>query len=422
MDYQDGPRDSWEMGQRHSLLPTAPPAMNAPYRAIGHSTNWWLRQTSWGWNLPVGAPLWQREQARRSRLASWVILGLVVGVVILSPLAIEDIRSQLTLAVWVLGLVGAVALNRQGWVTAAGSVLVALFSGGILFANLASPIGLTMGELPNFDAYVVSVVLAATLLPRLLTFLVAAANTLLIVANYLFQPHNANITQDAALYSSVTVQTVSLLARPIALQLVLAVVAYLWVRGAEEAIRRADLAEEIVALQRREQTRTFALQEGVRYLQQAMSAWVIGDVRHRIPAMPDPVLEQVREDLNLFIDRFGPNRQASFALYRLQEEAKRLTMAMEDWLGGRPVVWPAPSGTALDRAMELLRFAGSGRSPSSRPSLGPSPRTTLSPQFGPPIPQDRNPYKDQRGRRETGAPGEEPPDLPDWMWPNQPPR
>ena len=173
MDYQDGPRDSWETRQMQSLLPTAPPAMNMQYRSTGRSANWWLRQTSWGWNLPIGAPLWQREQARRSRLASWVILGLVVGVVLLSPLAIEDTRSQLTLAVWVFGLVGAVALNRQGWVTAAGSVLVALFSGGILFANLASPIGLTMGELPNFDAYVVSVVLAATLLPRAMTFLVA---------------------------------------------------------------------------------------------------------------------------------------------------------------------------------------------------------------------------------------------------------
>ena len=41
-----------------------------------------------------------------------------------------------------------------------------LLSGGLLEANLASPIGLTMGELPNFDAYVVAVVIAATVLPR----------------------------------------------------------------------------------------------------------------------------------------------------------------------------------------------------------------------------------------------------------------
>jgi hypothetical protein len=366
--------------------------------------------------------LWQREQARRSRLASWILLGLFIGMLILSPLAIGDTRSQLILGLWIVGLVGATALNRQGWVTAAGVVLVALLSGGILFANLASPIGLTMGELPNFDAYVVSVVLAATLLPRLLTFLVAAANTLLIVANYFFQPHNANITQDAALYSSESVQTLSLLVRPIALQLVLAVVAYLWVRGAEEAIRRADLAEEIVALQRREQTRTFALQEGVRYLQQALSAWVTGDVRHRIPAMPDPVLEQVREDLNLFIDRFGPHRQASFALYRLQEEARRLTMALEDWLSGRPVVWPAPSGTELDRAMELLRMSRSRPPSSPRTSLGPAsgglPSPDRQPPYSPPMQQGPSPFQDQGRRRMTDAPGDYPPDPPGRMWPS----
>jgi hypothetical protein len=360
--------------------------------------------------------LWQREQARRSRLASWILLGLFIGMLILSPLAIGDTRSQLILGLWIVGLVGATVLNRRGWVTAAGVVLVALLSGGILFANLASPIGLTMGELPNFDAYVVSVVLAATLLPRLLTFLVAAANTLLIVANYLFQPHNANITQDAALYSSETVQTLSLLVRPIALQLVLAVVAYLWVRGAEEAIRRADGAEEIVALQRREQTRSLALQEGVRYLQQALSAWVMGDVRHRIPAMPDPVLEQVREDLNLFIDRFGPHRQASFALYRLQEEARRLTAAFEDWLAGRPVVWPAPSGTELDRTMEVLRLTKAQPFATSRTSLRPLPRMTLPPDnlppFAPPASQNPRPFDEPPRRRPTGSPGDSPPDPP----------
>jgi hypothetical protein len=405
-----------------SLLPTEPPMMRRSAHVPPRSTNWWLRQTSWGWNLPGGAPLWLREQARKSRLASWILLGLFIGMLVLTPLAIGDMRSQFILGLWIVGLVGATALNRQGWVTAAGVVLVALLSGGILLANLASPIGLTMGELPNFDAYVVSVVLAATLLPRLMTFLVAAVNTLLIVANYLFQPHNANITQDAALYSSETVQTLSLLVRPIALQLVLAVVAYLWVRGAEEAIRRADLAEEVVILQRREQTRTFALQEGVRYLQQALSQWVTGDVRHRIPAMPDPVLEQVREDLNLFIDRFGPDRQASFALYRLQEEARRLTMALEDWLSGRPVVWPAPSGTALDRAMELLRVSRSRPPSSSRTSLGPTSGGLRSPDaqapYAPPMPPPPGLFEEQPRRRMTDAPGDYPPDPPGRMWPS----
>jgi hypothetical protein len=339
--------------------------------------NWWLRVTSWGWQQPESGSFTQREKARRSRLAAWLILGLFVGVVLLSPLGYQDLRARFVLAIWAVGLVGAAVLNRRGMVTLAGLVLVVLISGGLLFANLASPIGLTMGELPNFDAYVVSVVLAASVLPRASVFLVAAGNTALIIGNYLLQPHNANIARDAALYSSATVQTISFLVRPIALQMVLAVVAYLWVRGAEDAIRRADRAEEIALLERRDRARTFALEEGVRYLHQALSQWTTGDLRHRIPDMPVPILEQVRHDLNTFIERFGPSLYASFHLQRIQEEAQRLTRALEDWVQGYPALWPAPSGTALDRAVAILRYASQARP--DFPHLPPPPRAPGGP-------------------------------------------
>jgi hypothetical protein len=387
-----------------SRAPVAAERELAPPRA-----NWWLRRTSWGWDQPAGAPLARRELARRSRLASWLILGLLVGVAILSPLGLQDLRARATLAVWAVGLLGAAALNRRGRVTLAGLVLVVLFSGGLLFANLESPIGLTMGELPNFDAYVIPVVIAATVLPRVSTFLVAGANTLLIVGNYLLQPHNANIARDAALYSSAAVQTVSLLVRPIALQVVLAVVAYLWVRGAEDAIARADRAEEVALLEHRERDRVFALEEGVRYMHQALSEWLAGDVRHRIPAMPVAILEQVRRDLNAFIERFGPTRQAPLQLRQLQEALHGLIAALDAWVQGYPAVWPGPSGTPVDRAVTLVRYAIQARVPSGAPSGGPVPGMG------------------RRPGRPSGAPGPIPPDVPGWPesqlggWPSRGP-
>jgi hypothetical protein len=369
VDPQNGP----------SLSASSPWPEGTPARP---PVNWWLRLTSSGWEQPYFGTIAQRERARRSRLASWLILGLFVGVTILSPLALEDARARATLGVWAVGLLIAAALNRRGWVTLAGVVLVLLFSGGILFANLASPIGLTMGELSNFDAYVVPVVLAATLLPRASTFLVAAGNSLLIIGNYLYQPHNANIGQDVHLYSSVAVQTVSFLVRPIALQLVLAVVAYLWVRGVEQALRRADRAEELAILEQREvertraeAERTFALEEGVRYLHQILAEWAQGDVRHRIPRMPVAILEQLGVELNAFITRVSPALRADIHLRRLQEDVTHLSAALEGWVQGRPVVWPAPTGTPLDRLVELLRVAAGGRA---------SQRTSASPAWSPP--------------------------------------
>src|SRR5215470_3849085 len=116
----------------------------AGFVSLQEPVNGWLRLTSSGWDRPQRS-IETRERARRSRLVSWLILGLLVGVAILSPLAIDDARSRWTLGGWVLGLVLSAVLNRRGYVTAAGVLLVALFSGGILAANLASPIGLTMG-------------------------------------------------------------------------------------------------------------------------------------------------------------------------------------------------------------------------------------------------------------------------------------
>ena len=381
------------------------PSASSPWETSAPArppVNWWLRHTSSGWEQPYFGTIAQRERARRSRLASWLILGLIVGVIILSPLAFEDARARATLGVWAVGLLIAAVFNRRGWVTLAGMTLVVLFSGGILFANLASPLGLTLGELPNFDAYVVSVVVAATLLPRASIFLVAAGNSLLIIGNYALQPHNANIVQDAHLYSSVTVQTVSFLVRPIALQLVLAVVAYLWVRGVEEAIRRADRAEELAILEQREvdraraeAERTFALEEGVRYMHQILAEWTQGDARHRIPHMPVGSLEQLRVDLNALVTRVSPELRADIQLSRLQEEVTSLSAALEAWVQGGPVIWPAPAGTPLDRVVEFLRVAAGGRA-TRRPSWAPPPSSPWGrsePGEPPPGPRTRDPQQ-----------------------------
>src|SRR5258708_11576081 len=121
-----------------SLSASSPWEASAPARP---PVNWWLRHTSSGWEHPYFGTIAQREQARRSRLASWLILGLIVGVIILSPLALEDARSRATLGVWAVGLLIAAALNRRCLFTLPGVTLGLLFSGGILLANLASPIG-----------------------------------------------------------------------------------------------------------------------------------------------------------------------------------------------------------------------------------------------------------------------------------------
>ncbi len=291
---------------------------------------WWLRLASSSPYRPQYT-IADRERARRSDLIAWLALGMFGVVLIVSPIAIDDTQALLVYLGFVLALVLIIALNRMGQITLAGGLLVSCVTGAVFAYMLSSPLGLTMGQLPNYDALAVGVVVAASVLPRASGFVVAAINSGLIVADYLLRPHNANITADAALYSSVVQQTVSLLVRPIALQFIFAVIAYLWVRGTDRAIRRADRAEEIAALEAMELERTRILEEGVGYVRQTIARWVRGDLKARVPIMPVPALRNMCDDLNGFIIAFSYLSNADYHLRRLQGEVSALTVALRLW-------------------------------------------------------------------------------------------
>lgn len=344
-------------------------------------TSWWLRiASSSASNLQQ--TLTERELARRSDLIAWLALGMLGGLVMVSPIAIGDPIAAMAYLCFLALQLAVISLNRAEHITLAGIILVASMNAAIFAYMWSSPLGLTMGQLPNYDAFSVSVVIAASVLPRRSSFVVATLNSVLIMADYLIRPHNANVIADAALYPSVTAQTISLLVRPIALQFVFALIAFLWVRSTDLAIRRADRAEEVALLESRELEHTRTLEEGVRYLHQTLAQWAQGNVTGRVPAMPLEILEQVRNDLNAFIERFGPVTDATNYLRRLQHEVGRFTNALENWVYGRPTVWPESSGTPLDHALELLRPYVS-RLP-SQPISPPGPsRPTGAPQFRP---------------------------------------
>jgi hypothetical protein len=339
-------------------------------RARQPRPTWWLRLASSSPYRPQYT-IADRERARRSDLIAWLALGMFGVVLIVSPIAIDDTQALLVYLGFVFALILIIALNRMGQITLAGGLLVSCVAGAVFAYMLSSPLGLTMGQLPNYDALAVGVVVAASVLPRTSGFVVAAINSGLIVADYLLRPHNANIAADATLYSSVTQQTVSLLVRPIALQFIFAVIAYLWVRGTDRAIRRADRAEEIAALEAMELERTRILEEGVGYVRQTIARWVRGDLKARVPIMPVPALRNMCDDLNGFIIAFSYLSNADYHLRRLQGEVSALTVALRQWMAGGMPQWPLPGGTALDDVLEILaelrRRASAGPHPRAAP-------------------------------------------------------
>ena len=181
------------------------------------------------------------------------------------------------------------------------------------------------------------------------------------------QPHYTDLQQNVSLYSSVESQTISLLVRPIALELILAVVAYLWVRSMDFALRRADRAEEIAGLQKRELARILALQEGVRQLLDTHVAVANGNFTARVPVLRDQMLWQVGVSLNLLIRRLQSfveqlprgeqqnHQYADWLAWRTSQEAELLANALRQAQRGEQPNWPEPSGTPLDSVVELLQ-------------------------------------------------------------------
>lgn len=337
-------------------------------QAPARSPNWWLRLTSSGWDRPQ-VDVHQREVARRSRLASWIILGLIIMLLALLPAGSSDMPTLVAIVFAFLGVLVAAVLNRAGLVTVAGSLLVVLVILGVMGAIVSATPGLDTIYLPAYDLLAIGVIIGASILPRIAAFVIAFINVAVIVVDFSAQRHTGDlVTQihnDGVL---------AILARPIALQVIIATVAYLWVRGADEAIKRADRAEEIARLEHAVAEQRRQIEVAAQQLLETHVRAANGDYGARANITQDNLLWQVGVSLNNLLARLQKSGQAEYMLRRTDEELRRLAMAIDDAQAGRRPIWPAPTGTSADLILE--RITGRGHSqpaPGGYPPQAPYP-------------------------------------------------
>ena len=320
---------------------------------------WWWRLT-----LPMepgpGASFAERERARRGRLISvLLLLALLIEVGAFFQYIVVDSdhpAMQYTLGGALAATVVSVLLNRRGFAGAAGALLVALAD--VPLAGIpATAFGgqLDVLHLPAFYLLAGSVLVAASVLPPWSVFLVAVANCALVEMSILALPHTPALAQVLASNNAQQVY-----AGPVVMQGIVALVAYLWASSVHTALLRADRAEEIAELERREVERTHELEEGVQHLLSVHVRMANGDFNVRVPPVRDPLLWRVGASLNNLIARFARLAQMEFLLRRTQEEARRLAETIVARSGGRQMVWPAPSGTPLDEVIVALARTPTG--------------------------------------------------------------
>ena len=333
---------------------------------------------------PASASFTERDLQRRARLASALILGFTLIGLALAPFELHSAASLVVGAVALLAFAGLVWLNRSGQVNAAGALMLFVSYGALGFA--AAPGGrLNAGSPLTLDLLVVTELIAVTILSPVSVLVVAAINCVAILAVITLLPHDASF---AALVAKNAGS--ALIARALALQLLVAVVAYLWARSALRALRRADRAEEIAILERREIERTREIEEGVRQLQATLVQLANGDFSARVPPVRDALLWQVGVSVNNLIGRLGRLTQGAPDNPRLREEARQLADTIFAWSRGAQPIWPAPSGSPLDEvALTLRRVLGQAPTPSGGPVATPS---APHPSGAPKRPQPATPF------------------------------
>jgi hypothetical protein len=292
-----------------------------------------------------------RERVRRGQLASMILLVVILLqlLTLLDTVLSGNYRSLPVVALSLAICALAVPVNRQGSTAVAGILVITVIDLGCGLLLLTTPNGLDVGDLPAYDVLAESVLVAVSLLPLTSVFLVALGNCVFILADLAFQPHTAALGHLLA-----APHLYDVLSRPIGLQLVTALVSYLWVRSAVRASARADRAEEIAELRRCEAERSRQLEAGIQQLLETHVRVSNGDFLARATLSRDNVLWQVGASLNLLLARLHRARDAEDELRRLREDVARITAAVRESKFGRWSRGQAPSGTLLDPLVQEL--------------------------------------------------------------------
>ena len=275
-----------------------------------------------------------REQARRKQIVSAVLLVIVIFQFAELPGALL-MHTAMDIGTVVLGLAlcaVAALFNQFGKVTIVTILLIAVIDLGCGLMLLTSPMGLDVSTLPVFDVLLVSELIAVSLLPAISVFPVALGNMLFTIVVLLFAPRTMELNM--VLNSTMAYNTIL---QPLGLQLIVAVVSYIWVRSALRALARADRAEEISQLQRREaellrREAEFnqSLTQGSEHLLQVLVRAANGDQGVRSALTQDHPLWRIGNALNVLLTRVGRMANAEQEIKRLRMTVAQLTERIFD--------------------------------------------------------------------------------------------
>lgn len=273
------PTDRSWLSQEISTIPG-----EKPERFLG----WWHNWTAIP-EPPANASFARRDAARQGRLFSTVGFFFLVILLLFFP-ACVFLPNPLVIyldGILICIAVGTLALNRVGKTLIAGIILV-IAAELVLTAVILTTTPFDETGIQFYDLYVIVDLLAVSLIPAQYIFVLALCNSLFIWGDLAYQPHTAVLAHD------LLTQFVPVLVRSVALQIIIAGVAYIWVRSATRAIIRAERAEMVATLEHMmvEERESFAsanqqLEESIQQLVRTHAASMNGQMIAKLPFPPE---------------------------------------------------------------------------------------------------------------------------------------
>jgi hypothetical protein len=309
-------------------------------RGIERVLQLWYRLTSPP-EPAASAPFKERERFRRGRTGSQIALFLFIMSIPAYQAGFAGGNHLLIYYVTIANVILALAmvlLNRTGKVAAAGTIVVLVFMASPMINIVTTPGGVNTSALLNFAILVLPLMCAVSFLSPGWVFVVAVGNCLFAIIDLLFLPSSGELHEILKAGAPGIIVPIFLS------QGIVAVVAFLWVRGAIQALLRADRAEVIARLEHDLALQAEAVAEQKQKLDASIQKIVEthvrvanGDFNARVPLTQDNVLWQISGSLNNLLGRLQRWRQDAsrvqqlqFALQQSREEIARLNRIIEE--------------------------------------------------------------------------------------------
>lgn len=333
----------------------------------------WLRLTAPAPDPSAMMDRQLRERQRRAELTSAVAPFVLLSGLLLAQQAVADpITAGGIVAIWV-AVILALIFNRAGAQTLAAVLLILGMDGSVEGALITAHGGIGAAWLPTFDLFVVPLIAVGFLLSRRYIPLFAGLHIAMIIGDFFLLPHNADLAPLIQVWGTgVAFQ------RALILQVMGAALSYVAARSTDQAIARADRAEDVAAMEHQLVEQQRQVEVGMQQILQTHIRVANGDFSARAPLGQDNVLFQIASSLNNLLNRLGRAAQSQFQLQRTVQEITRLRDSLMAARAGRPPLWPAPSGTPVDMLIEVI--ANPERGSALQPPLA---IPNSGPQFGP---------------------------------------